>query len=86
MSDKAMELELSPKWSTYLRGQPESGMTYQIITIVLKDGRRIERVLYCEGFVDLSGLPGFWKVPFAEQDIGSIVVTHDKSGPPRLAT
>jgi hypothetical protein len=55
-------------------------MTYKIITMVLTDGRRIERIPYCTGRIDLTGLPGFWKVPFSEQDIASVAVTHDKSG------
>jgi hypothetical protein len=59
-------------------------MSYQIVTVVLNDGRRFERVPYCAGRVDLNGLSGFWKVPFEPSDIAEVVLTHDRSGPPRL--
>jgi hypothetical protein len=86
VSDISMVLRLSLKWAAVLHDQGESGMTYQILTVVLNDGRRFERVPYCAGLIDLTGLPGFWKVPFSVPDISSIVVTHDKSSPPRFAT
>jgi len=84
MDDKPMIMQLPLKWTAHLRDQPESGMSYQIITIVLNDGRRFERVPYCAGYIDLTGLPSYWRVPFSENEISTIVVTHDKSGPPRL--
>ena len=83
--DKDMVTVLPDKWLAFLRGQPESGMSYHILTIVLRDGRRFERIPFCAGFIDLTGLPGFWKVPFAVEDIADIVVSHDRSGPPRLS-
>jgi len=81
-----MIIDLPARWTASLRDQPESGMTYQMLTIVLRDGRRFERVPYCAGRIDLSGLPGFWKVPFTVDDITDVIVTHDRSGPPRLRT
>ena len=88
MTDVAPEmvLALSSKWVGYLRDKPESGMTYQILTVVLHDGRCFERVPYVEGRINLNGIHGFWKVPFEVDDISSIVVSHDRSGPPRLRT
>jgi hypothetical protein len=79
-----MVAELPTKWAAYLRDQPESGMSYQLITLVLNDGRRFERVPCRGGYIDLTGLPGFWKVPFAPTDVVEVIVTHDRSGPPRL--
>ena len=84
-SSPEMIAELPLRWVAHLRDQPESGMTYQILTLVLNDGRRCERVPYCAGRIDLNGLPGFWEVPFEPGDITEIVVTHDRSGPPRLS-
>ena len=84
MTDTAMVLQLPLKWAAQLRDQPESGMSYHFVTVVLADGRRVERVPYCAGCIDLAGLAGFQAVPFSENDISSIVVTHDRSGPPRL--
>ncbi len=79
-----MVLELSLKWSASLRDKPESGMSYQMVTVTLADGRRFERVPHVAGYLSFDGLDGFWKIPFIESDISAIVVTHDKSGPPRL--
>ena len=78
-----MVAELPSRWNAYLRDQPESGMSYHMLTIMLTDGCRFERVPYCAGYIDLSGLPGFWKVPFEPCDVAEVVVTHDRSGPPR---
>jgi len=83
-SNPEMVAQLSAHWAAHLHDQPESGMSYQIVTLVLKDGRRFERVPYCAGYVDLSGLAGFWEVPFQLSDIQDIIVTHDRSGPPCL--
>jgi hypothetical protein len=82
----SMVLRLSLKWAAAPHDPGRIGYDYQILTVVLNDGRRFERVPYCAGLIDLTGLPGFWKVPFSVPDISSIVVTHDKSGPPRFAT
>jgi len=78
-------LHLPKNWMAILIDQPESGMTYQMLTITLKDGRRFERVPHVDGRINLSGIQGFWKVPFEGDDIAEIVVTHDRSGPPQLA-
>ena len=85
MTDESFVLRLPSTLDAYLLTQAESGMTYQILTVVLHDGRRFERVPYCGGLIDLTGLPGFWKVPFQASDISNVEVTHDKSGPPRLS-
>jgi hypothetical protein len=79
-----MVLMLPMRWVAFLSDQPESGMSYQMLTIVLRDGRLFERVPYVAGSIDLAGAEGFWKVPFEGSDIVNIVVTHDRSGPPRL--
>ena len=79
-----MVAELPLRWSAHLRDLAESGMSYQMVTLVLNDGRRFERVPYCAGYIDLNGLEGFWKVPFDPSEIVDVVLTHDRSGPPRL--
>lgn len=63
-----------------LKAQPETGMGYQSVTVVLKDGRRFERVIVTEG--QLSDRNGVWEPPFCESEIDELVVTHDRSGPP----
>jgi hypothetical protein len=84
-SDKWMVLQLGPRWAAFLQSQPESGMAYQMLTIVLNDGRRFERVPYCADMIDLTGLTGYWKAPFSVPEISAVIVTHDRSGPPQLA-
>jgi hypothetical protein len=71
-----MMLELSNKWAPILLAQPETGMGYQVATVVLKDGSRIDKVTIAGGvIIDVAGTP---KVNFKEEDIEDIHVTHDK--------
>jgi len=67
---------LSKKWLDYLSDKPESGMGYQIVSIVLKDGRRFDQVVIVEGYI--TQVRGFSDIPFVEDDIHEIVLTHDK--------
>ena len=55
-------------------------MDYQIVTVLLKDGREFRRVYVTAG--RLSDRGGSWEPPFTETEIADIVVTHDRSGPP----
>jgi len=82
--DASMVVTLPMNWAARLRGAAESGMGFSMVSVVLHDGRRFERVPYMAGLLDLAGLSGFWKPPFEASDISNIVVTHDRSGPPRL--
>lgn len=86
MDIESLRVRLSDQWCNYLREQPESGMSYQIVTVILHDGRRFERVPFVGPWLCLEDLPGYWKAPFAETDIESILVTHNRSGPPRQVT
>lgn len=69
-------LALSNKWAAELVAQPETGMGYQIATIVLKDGRRYEQAVIVGGYV--TKIRGLKDIPFAEADIRQIIVTHAK--------
>jgi hypothetical protein len=69
-------LHLSDHWAPRLVSQPETGMSYQICTVVLKDGRRIERVTVVGGII--TSVAGSNSIPFAEPDIEDIIVTHDR--------
>jgi hypothetical protein len=55
-------------------------MGYQIVTVVLADGRRWRHVFGVEG--KLTDEAGSWVPPFTEDAIVDLVVTHDRSGPP----
>ena len=69
-------LRLSPKWTRQLVLMPETGMGYQVATVALKDGRRFDQVVVVEGRI--TQIRGRADIPFTEDDILQIVVTHDK--------
>jgi hypothetical protein len=65
---------LSNRWAEVLTSQPETGMGYQIVSIRLKDGRRIDNVTVVGGII--SRLPGTVPGWFSDEEIEDIVVTH----------
>ena len=69
-------LELSDKWGPRLISQPETGMGYQVATILLKSGQRYDQALIQAGVV--TRVRGLTDIPFKDEDIEDIVVTHDK--------
>lgn len=71
-------LQLSQRWTPRLVSQPETGMGYQIVTVFLRDGRHFDQVLI-DGNV-ITKIRGLAQIPFAEEEITDIVVTHDKRG------
>lgn len=40
-----MRLKLAKRWTEKLMALPESGMGYQLVDVVMKDGRRLESVV-----------------------------------------
>jgi len=69
-------LALSNKWIPVLAGQPETGMSYQIASIFLRDGRRFDHVTIAGGYITQVG--DNTDIPFREEDISKIVVNHGK--------
>jgi hypothetical protein len=67
---------LSKKWTQKLVNQPETGMGYQIVSIILNDGKRINQVVVLEG--NITQVKGIDGIPFKEEDIKEIIITHDK--------
>jgi hypothetical protein len=55
-------------------------MGYQVVTLILKDGRRVENVTVSGGIV--SEIPSGVASSFSEEDIEDILVTHA----PRVVT
>jgi hypothetical protein len=51
-------------------------MGYQVVSVYLKDGRRFDRVVVVGGLI--SSVSGSQEIPFSEEEIARIVVTHDK--------
>jgi len=69
---------LPEKWIEYLMSQPESGMGYQIVTIVLEDGRRFDNVVIIQSAL-IGEVKGHDEIPFDSKDIISIEVrSHRK--------
>jgi hypothetical protein len=68
-------LYLSKKWADVLTRERETGMGYQVVSIFLADGRRYDGVTVVDGMV--SKVAGSTSIPFVEDDIARIVVTHD---------
>ncbi len=69
-------LQLSDKWGPKLVSQPETGMGYQVASIILEDGTRYDQALIEAGYV--TRIRGLKIIPFSEEQIADIVVTHDK--------
>ncbi len=69
-------LALSNKWSQELAGQPETGMGYQVVSVILTNGKRFDKVVIVEG--NITQLKGITGIPFTEEEIAQIIVTHDK--------
>jgi hypothetical protein len=69
-------LPLSGKWASKLAAEPETGMGYQIASIVLKDGKRFDWVVVVDG--NVTRVRGVEGIPFSEDQIEQIIVTHDK--------
>jgi len=55
-----------------------------MVTVLLRDGRRFERVMVAECQA-IFHFDGSGRLPFDEADIVDLVVTHDQSGPPEVA-
>lgn len=69
-------IKLTTKWASELISKPETGMGYQIASIILKDGKRFDQVVIVEG--QITKVRGFDDIPFTEDQIAQIILTHDK--------
>ena len=71
-------LQLGDRWAEVLAKERESGMGHHVVTVLLKDGRQFAGVTVVGGII--NRIAGAEAVPFAEDDIEDIVVTHDPVG------
>ena len=69
-------ITLSQRWLAELIDKPETGMGYQIVRVVLSDGRRFDQVAVVEGRI--TQIRGLADIPFTEEEIAQIILTHDK--------
>jgi hypothetical protein len=60
-------LKLSAKWAPVINSMPETGMGYVILSVILKDGRRFDRVCIDSGVITKIG--DSITIPFTEDDI-----------------
>jgi hypothetical protein len=71
-----MALQLTDRWGPKLSNLPETGMGYQIATVVLKDGREFPQTIIIGGLI--SQIRGLSEIPFIEEEIADFIITHDK--------
>ena len=65
-------LKLPDRWGEFLSDQPESGMGYWIVTVILRDGKKFERVIIVGDTITQVG--DLAEIPFAAEDITQIIV------------
>ena len=51
-------------------------MGYQVVSVVLKDGKTFDQVIIVEGRI--TQVRGLGDIPFTEEQIAQIILTHDK--------
>lgn len=69
-------IELPKKLATVLASKPETGMGYQVVNVVLKDGRKFDQVAIVEG--KITEIRGYKDIPFTGDQIAQIILTHDR--------
>ena len=69
-------IKLSPDWAKGLLDQPETGMGYQIVSVMLRNGDKYDQVVVNSGYI--TRVRHFSVIPFVESEIAEITVTHDK--------
>ena len=55
---------------------PETGMGYQVVSVILKDGKRFDQAVVVEGRV--TKIRGRKDIPFNADEIAKVILTHDK--------
>ena len=68
--------KLADSWCEKLLTQGETGMGYQIVSIILNNGKRYDKVIVDSGYI--ARIKGLNNIPFTENEITEIEVTHDK--------
>jgi hypothetical protein len=69
-------ITLSTKGASELASKPETGMGYQVVSVVLQDGKRFDQVVIVEGRI--TEIRGLGDIPFTEDQIAQLILTHDK--------
>jgi len=69
-------IKLPDSWAMKLANEPETGMGYQVVSVILTDGRRFNQVVIVEG--QITEIHGLARIPFEGCQIADVVLTHDK--------
>jgi hypothetical protein len=64
-------------WSEFLVKKPETGMGYQVVSVTLRDGRKIQDVAIIQSSI-IGEVRGYADVPFESDDITNLELTHRK--------
>lgn len=64
------------RFSDFLRGAPETGMGYWVVTVFLKDGRTFPQTVVVGGAI--ARIRAHKAIPFLESEIERLEVTHEK--------
>jgi hypothetical protein len=71
-------MKILPKiWSEFLVKKPETGMGYQVVSVTLRDGRKIEDVAIIQSSI-IGEVRGHHDIPFESDDITNLELTHRK--------
>jgi hypothetical protein len=74
---EASHKKLPKIWSEFLVKKPETGMGYQVVSLHLQDGRRINDVVIVESSLIVE-IRGQTKIDFDPHEISEIELTHRK--------
>lgn len=69
-------ITLPTKWATELASKPETGMGYQVVSVVLKDGKRFDQVVVVEGRI--TEIRRRKDIPFTADEVTQVILTHDR--------
>jgi hypothetical protein len=62
------------EWADSLKGQGDTGLGYQVVSVGLKDGWRFDPVVASESCV--IQVRGYGDVPFEMEEVASVQVNH----------
>ena len=65
---------IPPEAATSLKREKETGLGYQVISVVLRDGTCFEQVVASEGCI--IAVRGFAEVPFEFNEVATVAVNH----------
>jgi hypothetical protein len=67
-------MHIPPETIGELKRQKENGPGYQVVSVMLKDGRRFDQVVTSEGCI--IEVRGYAEVPFTCHEVASLTVNH----------